>query len=186
MGRYSPSRHWLIAGLVALASAAFSVWCGLAWAWAMIPALLLLASAGVLLFLASRPPIQVHETHLVIGRRAIPWLDIRRLDHTGWISPLAVRITLFNDKRVWLVYAGDPDSAKGLLRQLRRMARQALIDGVPHRRFWGTPAASGDRKPLPSPKGRVLSPEDEAEVERLYQRLKAVGHLDPRNSPDEE
>jgi hypothetical protein len=28
-------------------------------------------------------------------------------------------------------------------------------------------------------------PEDEAEVERLYQRLKTVGHLDQKNSADE-
>jgi hypothetical protein len=38
---------------------------------------------------------------------------------------------------------------------------------------------------MPSPRYPLLRPEDEAEVERLYQRLKAVGHLDPKNSPDE-
>jgi len=31
----------------------------------------------------------------------------------------------------------------------------------------------------------LLRPEDEAEVERLYQRLKAVGRLDSRSSSDE-
>jgi hypothetical protein len=30
-----------------------------------------------------------------------------------------------------------------------------------------------------------LRPEDEAEVEQLYQRLKTVGHIDPKNTTDE-
>jgi hypothetical protein len=32
---------------------------------------------------------------------------------------------------------------------------------------------------------RAATAEDEAEVERLYQRLKTVGHLDQKNSSDE-
>src|SRR5260370_26912808 len=35
------------------------------------------------------------------------------------------------------------------------------------------------------PRYRILRPEDEAEVERLYQRLKTVGNLDQKNSTDE-
>jgi hypothetical protein len=31
----------------------------------------------------------------------------------------------------------------------------------------------------------MVRPEDEAEIERLYQRLKTVGHLDTKNSADE-
>ena len=41
------------------------------------------------------------------------------------------------------------------------------------------------RKELPSPKYRLMTPEDEAEVERLFQRLKSVGHLDAKSSTDE-
>ena len=37
---------------------------------------------------------------------------------------------------------------------------------------------------LTSPKYRMLRTEDEEEVERLFQRLKAVGHLDPKNQSD--
>ena len=36
----------------------------------------------------------------------------------------------------------------------------------------------------PAPRYRILRPEDEAEVERLYQRLKAVGNLDQKNSDE--
>ena len=53
--------------------------------------------------------------------------------------------------------------------------------------------ASRFQPPLPPPERQdfesihypLLRPEDEAEVERLYQRLKAVGRLDSRNSSDE-
>jgi len=38
---------------------------------------------------------------------------------------------------------------------------------------------------LASPQYRLLRPEDEAEVELLYQRLKSVRHLDPDSSTDE-
>lgn len=184
--RYTASRHYLQAGLAALVFAAFSGWCGMRWPPALIPGVLFLASAGVLAFLALRPPVEIYETHLAIGRQTIPWLDIRRLDRTGWLSPLIVYITLFDNRRILLIYPGDLDSANSLLRQLRRAARGALIDGIPYRQFWGEGfAKSTDHRSFPSPRQRVLCPEDEAEVERLYQRLKAVGHLDPKNSTDE-
>lgn len=186
MTRYSPSRHYLQAGLAALAFVLFSVWCGFSWPPAFIPAALFLASAVVLLFLASRPAVEIHENHLQIGRRVIPWPDIRRLDRTGWISPLIVHLTLFDKSHILLIYPGDLDSANSLLRHLRRSAREALIDGIPYRHFWGGGLSTGgDRAQLPTPRYRVLRPEDEAEVERLYQRLKTVGHLDPKNSSEE-
>lgn len=188
MTRYVPSRHYYQAGLAALAFGAFSAWYGFVrWAPAYGAAVLFLATAGALLYLASRPHIEICETHIAIGRRQIPWAEIRRLDRTGWLSPLIVRITLFDNRRVLLVYPGDPDSANSLLRHLRRSAREALIDGIPYRQFWGEPVrGSSEARTLPSPQYRLLRPEDEAEVERLYQRLKTVRHLDPDNSPDEQ
>jgi len=35
-----------------------------------------------------------------------------------------------------------------------------------------------------APRYRILRPEDEAEVERLYQRLKTVGNLDQKTSDE--
>jgi hypothetical protein len=69
---------------------------------------------------------------------------------------------------------------------LRRSSRDALIDGVPYRQYWGevlAPVAEATQA-LP-PRYRILRAEDEAEVERLYQRLKTVGNLDQKNSADE-
>lgn len=187
MTTYSPSRHYLPAGWIALGLTAFSGWFATHWVPAAVAAGLFLASAAVLFFLASRPAIEVHESKLVVGRRAIPWAEIRRVDRTGWVSPLIVHLTLANAARVTLIYPGDLDSANSLLRQLRRSAKEALLDGVPHRRFWGdaAPAAGAARRGADSPRYPVLRPEDEAEVERLYQRLKTVGRLDRKDSADE-
>jgi hypothetical protein len=171
---------YLSAGISALAMAAFSAWCASRWAPAIIPAVLLVFSSALALFLAFRPTLVLTADSLRIGRRLIPWSDIRALDRTGWISPLLVHITLADSSRILLIYPGDIDSTNSLLRGLRRSAREARIDGVPYSQFWGEPA-----RPDAAPRYQVLLPEDEAEVERLFQRLKTVGHLDPKKSPDE-
>jgi hypothetical protein len=178
--RYVPSRYYFQAGLVALGAGAFSFWWGLTWTPAFIPAALCAAAAGLLIFLATRPAIEVHETHLTIGTRIIPWPDIRRVDR-GWDWPLLVHLTLHESSRVLLIYPGNAHSARTLLRQLRRNAREALIDGTPYRRYWRDSAAEA---PAP-PRYHLLRPEDEAEVERLYQRLKSVRSLDPDRPADE-
>jgi hypothetical protein len=187
MTRYVPARHYLWMGIASVVLAAFCAWVGWESRLALIPAVLFVPTATFLFAMAFRPAVEIHESYLAIGRRIIPWMDIRRLDRTGWISPLIVRITLFDDSRLLLVYSGDPDSCNGLLRSLRQLSRDALIDGIPYRQYWGEVlAASAERKPAPPPRYRILKPEDEAEVERLYQQLKTVGHLDQKkNSTDE-
>lgn len=183
MNTYPPSRHYLTAGIAAVVLAVFSGWVALQWAPAWIAAVLFVASAAILLVLALQPAVEVCEHHLALGRRVIPWTEIRRLDRTSWISPLVVQLTLHDDRRVTLVYPGDIDSGKSLLRHLRRCAKNALIDGIPYKQFWGEALPSQERRAAQAPRYQLLRPEDEAEVERLFQRLKAVGHLD-RNSEE--
>ena len=186
MTRYTPARYYLWFGVVALALTVFSGWLGWSWAWALIPTGLSLLTAAALFAMAFHPAVEVHEGYLSVGKRHIPWMDIRRLDRTGWISPLVVRLTLYDDTRLLLLYPGDLDSCNSLLRHLRRCATDALIDGIPYRQYWGELLAPGiERRQVPSPRYRILRPEDEAEVERLYQRLKTVGNLDQKNSTDE-
>lgn len=186
MTRYTAARHYLWFGIAAVVFAGFSTWRALSAALVFIPAVLFVLIGAALFAMAFRPAIEVHEGYLSIGRRIIPWMDIRRLDRTGWVSPLIVRITLFDDSRLTLVYPGDLDSCNSLLRHLRRLSRDALIDGIPYRQYWGEVLANGgERKQPPVPRYRVLRPEDEAEVERLYQRLKTVGNLDQKKSTDE-
>jgi hypothetical protein len=186
MTRYVPARHYLWYGIAALVLAG-AAGC-FAWFFAPIAyaasGLFVLTSA-LLFVMAFRPAIEVHEGYLSIGSRIIPWMDIRRLDRTGWISPLIVRITLYDDTRFVLVYAGDLGDCNNLLRHLRRLSRDALLDGIPYRQYWGEVLTPEEDKKSNTPRYRILRPEDEAEVERLYQRLKTVGNLDQKNSSDE-
>ncbi|PWU00701.1 MAG: hypothetical protein C5B51_24605 [Terriglobia bacterium] len=185
MTRFLPARHYLWGGIAAVVLAGFSAWLGWGWAPAFIPAGLSLLTAAGLFVMAFHPAIEIHDGYLSIGKRRIPWMDIRRLDRTGWISPLILRVTLYDDSRFMLIYPGDLDSCNGLLRHLRRLSSDALIDGIPYRQYWGELLAPGvERKQVAPPQRyRVLRPEDEAEVERLYQRLKTVGNLD-KNSDE--
>lgn len=185
MTRYLPAKHYLWLGAAAVVLSGLCAWFAGTVTLAYLPAALFLITAVFLFAMAVRPAIEVHEGYLAIGRRIIPWMDIRRLDRTGWISPLIVRVTLFDDSRLVLIFPGDLDSCNSLLRQLRRLSRDALIDGIPYRQYWGELlAASGERKQAPAPRYRILRPEDEAEVERLYQRLKTVGNLDQKSTDE--
>jgi hypothetical protein len=173
-------------GVLGLVLAGVMAWFGTTLPIAFAPCGLFVLGAVLFFVLAFRPAIEIHEGYVSIGARIIPWMDIRRLDRTGWISPLIVRVTLFDDSRFLILYPGDLDSCNSLLRHLRRLSRDALIDGIPYRQYWGEVLASGnERKQPPLPRYRILRPEDEAEVERLYQRLKTVGNLDQKNSTDE-
>ncbi len=188
MTRYLPARHYLWFGITGVVLAGLCGWLGWSWAGAgaLITAGLFLLTAGALFGMAFHPAIEVHEGYLSLGKRHIPWMDIRRVDRTGWISPLVMRLTLYDDSRVLLIYPGDLDSCNSLLRHLRRFSSDALIDGIPYRQYWGELLAPGpERKQVVAPRYRILRPEDEAEVERLYQRLKTVGNLDQKNSTDE-
>ena len=183
--RYQVSSHYLVAGFVALALTGFSFWMSFTWPLAWIATGLFLLSAVVVLYLAMRPAIEIYDSHLKIGEAAIPWKHIRRLDRSSNV-PLMVRLTLSDKTRILVVYPSDPESSTSLLRQLRRHSREALIDGVPYRQFWGEPQnAAPSRKVLAAPRAPLLLPDDEAEVERMFQRLKSVGHLDQKTSPED-
>ena len=183
LARYRPSRRYILFAVLAICGTVFSVWTGLRWPSTWIAAGLFGITSLALMALLWQPGIEIHETHLQLGRRTILWRDIRRLDQTGWIAPLAVTLTLSNDRRVFLLYAGDLDSSTSLLRHLRRYSRNALLDGIPYRQAWGevnkTPEPA--RKTPPAVHRPLLRPEEEEEIERMFQRLKSVGRLDQRD-----
>jgi hypothetical protein len=166
LARYTPCRRFSLLAVVAICGALFSAWTGLRWAPGWIAAGLFAVSGALLLLVALRPAIEIHETHLAIGPRTIPWSDIRRIDQTGWNAPLAVHLTLADQRRILLFYPGDFDSSASLLRHLRRYSRRV------------TPELS-----VP-PRYPLMRPEDEEEIERMFQRLKSVGRPDGRGADD--
>ena len=177
MMRFGPSRTYLSAAAVAFGLAAFSGWCARNWAPAAIPAVLFVASAGLVLYLGTRPVIEVRDSGLLIGSRKMLWGEIRRVDQTGWISPLAVDLTLAGGDRLRVLYPGSVESCNQLLRLLQQSSTQALLNGIPYRQVWGETVRQA-APPEPAPRYRLLNEDDEAEVERLYQKLKTAGHLD--------
>ena len=174
MTRFTPSRSYLVLGLIALAAAGASIWFALQWAPSWFAVVLFSFTALSLLLLAVRPHIRITDACLRLGNQDVPWVSIRRIEHRGWLTPLVVRLTLSDDSRVWVVYPGDPDSSTTLLQFLYRFADHAAVG------LSGTNVASA----MPSPKYPVLRPEDEEEVERLYHRLRSVGHLDPKSNDE--
>lgn len=116
----------------------------------------------------------------------ILWNSILRVDRTGWITPLGLFLELDTKRRIFLLYPGDLENSKQLLRMIRKYSREALLDGLPHRDVWGdaVPPPTAAR-PLPSPRYQLLRSEDEAEVERMFQQLKSAGRIDSQKGPDE-
>jgi hypothetical protein len=183
VARYTPSRRYFSLALIAVGGAVLGGWTGLSWAPAWIAAGAFAVTALAILIVALRPAIEIFETHLSVGRKAVAWGDIRRLDQTGWNAPLAVYLTLADGHRFLILYPGDLDSSTSLLRHLRRYSREALLDGIPYRQFWGE--AASERKQLaPAPRYPLLRPEDEDEVEKMFQKLKSVGRIDGRGSDE--
>jgi len=189
LARFTPSRVYISLTLFAVCGAVFSAWNALRWTPSWIAAGLFAVSALLMIAVTLRPAVEIHETHLAIGRMQIPWRDIRRIDQTGWNTPLAVMLTLRSQQRIMLLYPGDLDSSSSLLRHLRRFSREALLDGIPYREYWGEHAApelasEKDAEAAAPARYPVLRAEDEEEVERLFQRLKSVGHLESKNSDE--
>src|SRR5580693_6763207 len=106
MTRYAPARHYTWFGIGAVVLTAGFTWVALNFHWPLVfvPSGLAGLTAALLFAMALRPAIETHEGYLALGKRIIPWMDIRRLDATGWLSPLIVRVTLFDDSRLVLIY----------------------------------------------------------------------------------
>jgi hypothetical protein len=183
--KYLPSRRWAWVGAAFLCAAAAAGWA----AWtrpgaALVAAVLLLASLPLIL-LGAQPPVEARDGYLRVGRRAIAWNEIRDVHRAAWRSLVLVRLTTAQGRKVRLVFTGNLSSAARLLRHICRSATTATIDGRPYQEFWGeVPVAPRPAATAP-PRFRLLRPEDEAEVERMYQRLKSVGRLDSARSSDE-
>ncbi len=181
---YQPSRLYARVGWVALAGSAACVLCGLRAPLAFIPALLCALTAGALCWLSTRPAIRIGETQFNIGERAIAWREVREINSSRFVSPLILKIKLTNARRKLLIFPGEPERIARLMYQLRRNSHLALFDGVAYRDYWTWTSLAGlhgETQNMEQPV-RMLSSDDEDEIERLYQKLKTVGRLDSRGS----
>lgn len=177
---YHPSRIYSRAGWIALAGTAVCVLCGLRAPLAFIPGGLCTLTSVVLFWLGSRPVIRMGETQFNIGERAIAWRELREINTTRLKSPLVLRLKLTNSRKKLLVFPGEPLRAAHLIANLRRNAQLATFDGVAYRDFWTWASLTGlpgDAPVLEQPV-KMLTNEEEDEIERMYQTLRIAGRLD--------
>ncbi len=179
---FVPARVYARVGWVTLAGSLLCVLAAVREPFALIPALAFAGGAAALFWLAARPPIRIGETQFNVGERAIAWREIREINRSRFVSPLVLRLRLTNSRQKTLVYPGEPEQVQRLLIELRRNSQLATFDGVTYRDYWTwcTLNAPHGHNPLLEQPVRMFSTEDEAEVERLYQKLKTVGRLDAR------
>jgi hypothetical protein len=178
---YQPSRMYARAGWAALAGSLVCVLCGLRAPLAFIPASLCFLTGIGLAWLATRPPIRVSASQFNIGQRAIAWREVREINNR-FTSPLILNVKLTNARRKLLVFAGEPERIARLMYQLRRRSYLASFDGVAYRDYWlwsSVTDSDNEENGLGTPV-RMVSAEDEQEIERIFQKLKSVGRSDSR------
>lgn len=182
---YRPWRLYARAGAVALAGTLVSCVCGWFEPFAFVPAGLLVLSTVLLFWLAAQPAVMTFPSQFNIGKRAIAWQEVRAIDQVLG-SPLILKLKLTNNRGKLLIFPGEPPRIAKLVAQIRNRAFLATFDGVPYRdyhvwsRFTDAEAEElGLNHPVP-----MISSSDEQEIEKLYQKLKTVGHLDSSNKDD--
>lgn len=154
---------------------------GLHFSVAFVAAFVFALLAGGLFWLGSRPPIRIFPTQFNVGERAIAWREVREIN-TGLACPLIARVKLTNSRQKVLVFPAKSDHIARLMYQLRRHSYLATFDGVAYRDFWTWSTLSDTMRNRPALEQpvRMISTDEEDEIERLFQKLKTVGHLDAR------
>jgi len=177
---YQPSRLYARVGWAALAGTLICILCGFRAPLAFIPGVLCATTAAVLFWLAARPAIRIGETQFNVGERAIAWREVREINSSRFVSPLILKIKLTNSRHKVLIFPGEPERIARLMFQLRKNSQLATFDGVAYRDYWIWSSLTGLRSesPVLEQPVRMLSTEDEEEIERMYQKLKTVGRLD--------
>lgn len=181
---FLPSRLYARVGWAALAGSLVCVLCGFRAPLAFIPGVLCAVTSAGLFWLAARPGIEIAENQFNIGERVIAWREVREVNRSRFLSPLVIHLKLTNSRRKVLIFPGEPERIERLMFQLRKNSQFATFDGVAYRDYWTWLSLSGghgDTSTLDQPV-RMLSSDDEEEIERLYQKLKTVGRLDSRGT----
>jgi hypothetical protein len=181
---YQPSPAYSRLGWASLAGSAVCLICGLRAPLAFVPGALCALTSGVLFWLASRPVIRIGTTQFNIGERAIAWQEVREINSSRFLSPLILKLKLTNSRRKALIFPGEPERIAKLLDSLRRHSVLASFNGIAYRDYWtwnDVKELSGDTSPDETPV-RMVSADDEAEIERMLQKLRNCRDLDSHDA----
>ncbi len=179
---YLPSRLYARCGWAALACSLICFACALRAPMAFIPGSLCVATGVGLFWLVRRPQIRVSAMQFNVGERSIAWREVREIN-IRLTSPLVLSVKLTNSRRRLLIFPGEPERIARLMYQLRKNSYLATFDGVAYRDYWIWTSVTDSNKEengMETPV-RMLSSDDEQEVERMFQKLKSVGRFDSRS-----
>ncbi|MBV8552009.1 MAG: hypothetical protein JOY54_11970 [Acidobacteriaceae bacterium] len=181
---FLPSRLYARIGWAALAGSLVCALCGFRAPLAFIPGFFCAITGVGLFWLSVRPAIRIGDSQFNMGERAIAWREVREINTGRFLSPLVLKIHLTNSRHRLLIYPGEPERIEKLLFQLRKHSQFATFDGVAYRDYWTWLSMNGTRSenPVLDQPVRMLSPEEEDEIERMYRKLKAVGRIDSRGT----
>lgn len=183
--RYLPSSVYTRLSVAVAGIAIACLFASRFWLPALGPALVAAVLALVLIYFVLRPPIEVHDAHIQIGRHLIAWDSVSHVARPCSIAPLILLLTLNSKRRFWLVYIGSRESGRTLLHQIRRHSRFALIEGLPYGQFWEEDLEAFRQRCIVTDQfWNVLSPDDEDEVERIFQALRKEDSPHPRRSDE--
>ena len=197
---FTPSRLYARAGWFTAAGAVSLIFLGLRLPIFFLFDVVVAAGALFLLWLSARPVIRVGEVQFNIGERAIAWREVREVNRIRFFSPLVLHIKLTNSRRKLLIYPGEAGQMEQLVHLLRRNSHLATFDGVAYRDYWTWSSMAGglhEQQAIDAPQAgqkpnpktamdqpvRMMTSAEEDEIERMYQKLKAVGSLDSRIDP---
>jgi hypothetical protein len=196
---FLPSRWYARTGWFTVVASAGLIFLGFHSPLFLIPAVTAVLGGLFLLWLSARPAIHVGETQFNIGERAIAWREVKEVNRVRVLSPLVLRLKLTNSRKRVLIYPGEMSRVEQLVHLLRKHSHLATFDGVAYRDYWTWSSMAGLHGPKPAgalPPGqkllpkplmeqpvRMLTAEEEDEIERMYQKLKTVGRLDARIDP---
>ncbi|MFL6415378.1 MAG: hypothetical protein ACJ74Y_06880 [Bryobacteraceae bacterium] len=181
---YQPSPAYSRLGWASLAGSAVCVICGLRAPLAFIPGALCALTSVALFWLAHRPPIRIGTTQFNIGERAIAWQEVREINNSRFLSPLILKLKLTNSRRKALIFPGEPERIAKLLDSLRRHSALATFNGIAYRDYWTwneVKELSGDASRDETPV-RMVSAQDEEEIERMFQKLRNCRDLDSHDA----
>jgi hypothetical protein len=177
---YEPSRLYARAGWLAVAGSVVCLLCGFRAPLSFIPGALCALTAAFLFWLSKRPVIRVADNVFTIGQRAIAFREICEINSSRFKSPLVLSLKLTNSRTKLLVFPGEPARIAHLTAVLRKNAQLATFDGVAYRDFWTWASLTGlpgDAPVLEQPV-KMVSSEEEDEIERMFQQLRTAGRLD--------
>jgi hypothetical protein len=187
MTRYAPSRSYTVASLLSLVFSVASVWTATLWLPTILLAAFFLVISAASALLALQPAVELRRDSIRCGSFRASWRQVRRVEYKMRAFLLVIHLTMANGRQRRILHPGSRVSGGRLMRDLRTLSTSFLErqEKLPRESDEFPEVNAGPSLREAMQRVRILSPDDEADVKMLFQRLKAVGHLDSSGQNEE-